>query len=90
MAHDVADDAACSTRKTMLGLIPRWATNKEAIMARKPKLGTGKRFSKLVNKLKGKVKNPRAVAAAIGRKKFGKKKMTKLASAGRKRRAKKS
>lgn len=57
-------------------------------MARKPKLGSGKRFSNLVNKLKGKVKSPKAVAAAIGRKKFGKKKFAKLGAKGRKRKSK--
>lgn len=41
-------------------------------MPKKPKLGSGKRFDELVAKLRGKVKNPNAVAAAIGRKKYGK------------------
>jgi len=46
----------------------------------KPKLGSGKRFASLVRKLKAKgdVRNPRAVAAAIGRKKYGAKKMGRL------------
>lgn len=57
-------------------------------MARKARLGSGKRFSSLVSKLKGRVKNPQAVAAAIGRKKFGKKKMSQLAAAGRRRKRK--
>jgi hypothetical protein len=47
--------------------------------------GGGGRFAKLTAKLKGKVKNPAAVAAAIGRKKYGAKKMAKWAAAGRKR-----
>jgi hypothetical protein len=52
----------------------------------KPKLGSGKRFSNLVESLKGnpKVKDPKAVAAAIGRKKYGNEKMTKLAVKGKK------
>lgn len=51
----------------------------------RPKLGIGKRFKNLVSKLKGKkVKNPSALAAFIGRKKFGKKKFTALSVAGRK------
>lgn len=60
-------------------------------MARKRSMrpGGGGRFKKLVGKLKGKVRNPRAVAAAIGRKKYGKKKMAKWSAAGRKRAAKK-
>jgi hypothetical protein len=58
-------------------------------MARKPKLGTGKRFSSLVRSIsrRGKVRNPRAVAAAIGRKKYGKRRMAKMAVRGRKRRS---
>jgi hypothetical protein len=56
----------------------------------KPKLGSGKRFKNMVEQLKAKggVKNPKAVAAAVGRKKFGKEKMAKMASAGKKRKAK--
>lgn len=53
-------------------------------MAKKPKLGSGGRFKKLVGKLKGKVKNPAAVAASIGRKKYGKRRFQKLAAKGRK------
>ena len=48
------------------------------------KLGGGGRFKKLVSKLRGKVKDPKALAASIGRKKFGKKKFAKLASKARK------
>jgi hypothetical protein len=56
-------------------------------MAKKPKLGSGKRFSNLKRKLKKKgVRNPDALAAAIGRKKFGKKRMAKMSAAGRRRR----
>lgn len=56
---------------------------------RKPKLGSGKRFAQLKRKLaaRGNVRDPAAVAAAIGRKKYGKKKMAKMAAAGRKRRS---
>jgi hypothetical protein len=50
----------------------------------KPKLGTGGRFKALVRKLKGKVSNPKAVAASIGRKKYGAKRMSKWAAKGRK------
>lgn len=54
-------------------------------MADSMKLGGGGRFKSLVRKLKGKgnVKNPKAVAASIGRKKFGKKKFQSLASKGK-------
>jgi len=51
------------------------------------KPGGGGRFQKLKDKLKGKVKNPGAVAAKIGRKKYGKKKMAKFSAQGRKRAA---
>lgn len=43
-------------------------------------------FKKLVGKLKGKVRNPRAVAAYIGRKKYGKKRFQAMAARGRRRR----
>jgi hypothetical protein len=51
----------------------------------KPKLGSGKRFEQLEKKIaaKGDVENPKAVAAAIGRKKYGAKKMAKMAAAGK-------
>ena len=59
-------------------------------MAKKSmKVGGGGRFAKMKKKLKGKVKDPAAVAAAIGRKKYGAKKMAKMSAAGRKRAAKK-
>lgn len=52
----------------------------------KAKLGSGARFKALASKLSKskKIKNPNAVAAAIGRKKYGTYKMAKLAGAGRK------
>jgi hypothetical protein len=56
-------------------------------MARKARAGSGRRFSALKGSLakrKG-VKNPGALAASIGRKKYGKTKMQKMAAAGRKR-----
>jgi len=59
-------------------------------MAKKPPLGSGKRFAQLQGKLaarkgKAKVSDPGALAAFIGRKKFGAAKMAKLSAAGRKR-----
>ena len=59
------------------------------LVGKKPKLGTGKRFAaltKAISKRKG-VTDPEAVAAAIGRRKFGEAKFQKLAVAGRKRAA---
>lgn len=65
--------------------------------AKKPKLGSGERFKKLSGsvakqyKKKGKsaeeaARIGAAVAAKAGRKKYGKKKMAKMAAAGKKRR----
>lgn len=54
-------------------------------MAKQPKLGTGARFKALTAKLKKQgVKDPKALAAAIGRKKYGKKKFQAMAAKGRK------
>jgi len=44
---------------------------------RKPPLGTGERFKSLTSKLKGS-KDPKALAAWIGRKKYGPKKFASL------------
>lgn len=47
---------------------------------KKPKLGTGKRFAALESNLEKRgVNNPAAVAASIGRKKYGSKKMVQMA-----------
>lgn len=52
--------------------------------AKLPKLGTGARFAKLEGKLEKKgIKDPGALAASIGRKKFGNKKFAKLSAAGK-------
>lgn len=52
--------------------------------SRQPKLGTGKRFSKLKTQLAGRgVRNPGALAAYIGRKKYGAKKFGSLAAKAR-------
>lgn len=54
-------------------------------MSKMPKLGSGKRFKALANKIarSGNVDNPGAVAASIGRKKYGNKKMQKMAITGK-------
>ncbi len=53
-------------------------------MKNKPKLGSGKRFKQLTSQLsKRGVKNPKALAAYIGRKKYGKKKFQQLAAKGK-------
>lgn len=52
----------------------------------KPKLGSGARFAALEKSIaeKGKVSDPAAVAASIGRKKYGKEKFQKLSVKGKK------
>ncbi|MEW6606043.1 MAG: hypothetical protein AB1414_01145 [bacterium] len=54
---------------------------------RRTKVGTGKRFASLKAKLKKKkgVRTPGALAAWIGRRKYGSKKFQKMAVRGRKR-----
>ena len=53
------------------------------------KVGGGGRFSKLATQLKRKgVRDPKALAASIGRKKYGKKKFQKMAAAGKRRASK--
>lgn len=53
--------------------------------AKKSKLGSGKRFAAVEKKAAASgAKNPAAVAAAVGIKKYGKEKMGKMAAAGRK------
>lgn len=55
-----------------------------------PKLGTGKRFAAVeASAAKSGARDPKAVAAAAGRKKYGKAGMAKLAAAGRRRAARK-
>lgn len=51
----------------------------------KAPLGNGGRFAALQSKIaaNGNVQNPAAVAAAIGRRKYGAKKMAKMSAAGR-------
>lgn len=59
-------------------------------MPKKPKLGSGGRFKALTRKLEkgGKSKaSAKAIAASIGRKKYGAKKMAKMAAKGRRRKA---
>lgn len=53
----------------------------------KARLGSGKRFAALKAKIaaKGGVRDPGAVAASIGREKYGAKKFAKLAAMGKKR-----
>lgn len=52
----------------------------------KGKLGSGSRFKAVeASARKSGARDPKAVAAAVGRKKYGKKKMAKMAAAGRKR-----
>lgn len=68
-----------------VGKIPTdWPETAPIVAARLPKLGTGKRFANLKGQLaKRGVNNPGALAAYIGRKKFGAKKFGKLSAHGR-------
>jgi hypothetical protein len=54
-------------------------------MKRKAKLGSGARFEALAKNLAGRpgVHDPKALAAAIGRKKYGAKRMAQMANKGR-------
>lgn len=54
-------------------------------MSKLPKLGSGKRFKALATKIarSGHVDNPGALAASIGRKRYGAKRMSKMATEGR-------
>jgi hypothetical protein len=61
-------------------------TMKKGGTAKKPKLGSGERFKALSSKIQkaGKSKDAAdAIAAAIGRKKYGKAKFQKLAAKGK-------
>jgi hypothetical protein len=50
------------------------------------KIGSGKRFKSLANKLARKgAENPKALSAWIGARKYGQGKMTKMSQAGKKR-----
>lgn len=52
---------------------------------KKPPLGTGRRFQELESKLEARgARNPAALAAYIGRKKFGKKRFAALSAKGHK------
>ena len=55
-------------------------------MAKKPPLGSGARFSALTQQLAAKpgVQNPAALAAAIGREKYGKARFAQLGAKGKK------
>jgi hypothetical protein len=64
------------------------ATRRKASNGKKPPLGTGERFRRLRNELAKKpgVTDPDALAASIGRKKYGKKRFQELAAKGKRRR----
>ena len=67
--------------------LAKWAAGKDASdkEEKKPKAGSGKRFEELSDELADKgAEDPDALAATIGRKKFGSEKMSKWAAAGRK------
>ena len=60
--------------------------------SKRPKLGSGKRFGALVSVFRKRGMSPKkaaALAASIGRKKFGKKRFKKLSAAGKRKAARK-
>jgi hypothetical protein len=68
-----------------LALSTRLSRAHQRVIAR-TRPGTGARFASLVQKLRQKgAKNPRALAAFIGRKKYGKTQFQRMALAGRRR-----
>ena len=67
------------------GLPARRQARKEYERAAKKPLGQGARFKAIAKSAKlGGAKNPEAVAASVGIKKYGQKKMTRIAVAGKK------
>jgi hypothetical protein len=68
----------------MAGLAQRRAARKAYAMAKQKPVGEGSRFAAIEKAAAaGGMRNPGAVAAAIGRKKYGKKKMQAMAAKGR-------
>ena len=66
-------------------LAQRRAARKGYQRAKKKPLGEGSRFQAIVKSAQlGGAREPEAVAAAVGRKKYGPKKMARLAAQGRK------
>jgi len=69
----------------MSTLSQRRAARREYQQAKKRPLGEGSRFKAIAKSAKlGGMKNPEAVAASVGIAKYGRKKMTKMAVAGKK------
>ena len=69
-------------------MITRSSARQQVMKAPKKRKPSGANFKALTAKLKKRgAKNPKALAAFIGRKKYGKKKMTAMAKKGRKRRS---
>ena len=65
--------------------VRRAARKKQQRVQKSAKLGSGARFKAVEAAAKaGGARDPGAVAAAIGRKKYGAKKMARMAAAGRK------
>jgi len=69
------------------GTMMKGAKHAKESMDKKPPLGTGERFAMLVSQMKKRGMDDdraKAIAAAIGRKKYGKSKFQKMAAKGRK------
>ena len=70
---------------TQVSKSTRLTTKEKTVAEHKPKLGTGARFEELKAKLSRQgVRDPGALAASIGRKKFGTKHFAKLSAHGKK------
>jgi len=79
---------ALRAKKRGKGRISRATASSEdhARVMKKNKAGTGKRFASMTKQLaKKSARSPKALSAWIGRKKYGTKKMTKMAVAGKRR-----
>ena len=80
--YNAADIRKKAAEKAMASAKKKKTNDEES----KPKLGSGERFEKLSSELEKKgAKDPKALAAYIGRQKYGAKKMANMAAAGRKR-----
>ena len=78
---------AVKMKKVKVKTPPKAKVIKKPHLKKKPKLGTGERFKAMVGNLMQeghKKDDAKAIAAAAGRKKYGKKKMAAMAAKGKK------
>ena len=80
----VKDREECGACNPSMKIVGKFKLKSIKDAKKKPKLGTGKRFSNLEHKIEKGGKSEKqagAIAAAIGRKKYGKKKFQAMAAA---------